>query len=174
MAKRYGAERLSIATPLKRICQELFAFSDEQVFGDAKIKETVDERWGVTPRLMMQKLSVAGRDNLGADVWIRGLVNHIEQSDKELFVIEDMRFVNEARIIHELCVGTGGEPIRGYVIKLECTDKYSEDAGTHPSEAEVDKVPMGLLSALVSSHISEGSVHLRTTLDLFLRELKIV
>ena len=174
MTERYGAERLSIATPLKRICQDLFGFTDEQVFGNAKIKETADERWGVTPRLVMQTLSVAGRENLGADVWIRGLVNHIETSDKELFVIEDMRFINEARIIHGLGASPSGEAVRGHVVKLICADTISKDEGTHPSEAEVDLVPLELLSGIATSHITPGSTHLKSTLDQLLRELHIV
>jgi hypothetical protein len=173
MAERYGAERLSIAVPLKRIVQALYGFTDEQVFGDAKIKETVDPRWGVTPRSVMEKMCDAGIEHIGRDVWIRGVINQIEKSDKELFVIEDVRFTHDCEAIARLGATPTGEPIRGHVIKLVCTTPYSSGEAAS-TDAAVDAVPMEMLTGIVTSHISEDGRHLKSTLDQVLRELHIV
>lgn len=174
MVDKYGAERLSIAMPLKKIVQAVFGFTDEQVFGDAKIKETVDKRWGVTPRSVMEDMCDAGIEFLGPDVWIRGVVNQIEKSDAELFVIEDVRFTHDAQALAALGASPNGEAVRGYVVKLVCTSKFSDTNPDNSTEKGVDAVPMEFLSAVVTSHISPGSSHLRRTLDQILRDLKIV
>jgi hypothetical protein len=44
--------KYSFANPIKRGAMELFGFTEEQVFGDAK--DEIDPTWGITPRLVLQ------------------------------------------------------------------------------------------------------------------------
>ena len=172
----YGAEDLSIARPVKLIAIDVFGFTPEQVFGDATIKEAVDERWGVTPRKVLQDIAEAGRKHLGKEVWIRGILKHIRESKHSLFVIEDMRYEIEASLIGALNFASD-QPIGGYVFRLTCEDSISTDDGTHPTEAEVDLVDPSLLTEDILSHRTPGAEHLKKqiraameTIDLYPRE----
>jgi len=49
---KYKLKRYSFADPIKYGCKEMFGFSDEQCWGN--LKEIVDERYGVTPREILQ------------------------------------------------------------------------------------------------------------------------
>lgn len=152
----YGAEVLSIARPVKLIAIDVFGFTPEQVFGDATIKETVDERWGVTPRKVLQDIAEAGRKHLGKEVWIRGVLKHIRESDNALFVIEDMRYEIEASL-----VGSLDSPVEGYVFRLTCENSISTDDGTHPTEAEVDLVDPDFITEDILSYRTPGAAHLK-------------
>ena len=55
LTERYGYIEYEMATPLKRMLQAYFGFTDEQVFGNQATKTTSDPRWfDVTPRTVMQ------------------------------------------------------------------------------------------------------------------------
>lgn len=168
----YGAEVLSIARPVKLIAIDVFGFTPEQVFGDAIIKETVDERWGVTPRKVLQDIAEAGRKHIGKDVWILGILKHIRESDNALFVIEDMRYEIEANLIGGLNFASD-QPIGGYVFRLTCEDSISTDDGTHPTEAEVDFVDPSLITEDILSYRTPGATHLKEQIRLALETIDV-
>lgn len=125
----YGAQGISFAEPLKRMAMDIWSLTPEQVYGEANVKESIDPRWGISPREMMQRLGQAARDHLYEEIWIHTALDQIKSPG--LYVIEDVRYKNEAESISEL----------GYVWRLHCDDSISTDAGTHPSEYEVDQIP---------------------------------
>lgn len=45
VAKLLGAHEISFAEPLKKFCQEIFAFTDEQVWGPSECRNAPDERY---------------------------------------------------------------------------------------------------------------------------------
>ena len=47
--------RYAFGDPVKQICKNLFSLTDEQL-NDHKMKETIDTRWGISPRKMFQKI----------------------------------------------------------------------------------------------------------------------
>jgi hypothetical protein len=99
LAKHYGYTHLALAIPLKNLCKEHFALTDEQVHG--KLKEVVDERYGVSPR---QILINTGRFYRSIDpmFWVkklRGELLNTLQAQTRVFVISDVRFPNEAEWI---------------------------------------------------------------------------
>ena len=53
LVQHYDFVKLSFAEPLKKVCKELFLLTDEQLY-DPMEKEKVDERWGKSPRQLMQ------------------------------------------------------------------------------------------------------------------------
>jgi len=84
LAKNQGFVRVALADPLKRICRDVFAFSDEQLFGPSEKRNEPDERYHrvrlgikdlsrfeyLTPRYALQRLgSEWGRDCY-ENVWV--------------------------------------------------------------------------------------------------------
>ena len=66
--RKYGHEVLSFCEPLKRIVQQIYAFSDQQLFGPSKYRDAPDLRYPrgdgtfLTPRLALQLFGTeAGR-----------------------------------------------------------------------------------------------------------------
>lgn len=153
---QHQAKRISFATPLKWMACDIWEFTEEQVFGDAEAKETIDSRWGITPREAMQKLGQAARDHIGDDVWIDALLDLIRVEPNRLWVIDDLRYRKEAK--HIVSVG-------GHVLRLHCEDSISIDAGDHPSEAEVDLIPDEHIFVELRSSRRQGLEHLFGLVD---------
>jgi hypothetical protein len=105
---------VSMADPLKRACQELFLFSDQQVFGTQAQKEAIDDRWGCSPRTAMQYLGTdLLRDQIGQimpgvgtelfckrfELWYQA---HAKANPGMCVVVPDVRFPNELATITKL------------------------------------------------------------------------
>lgn len=80
LCKNYGYIKYSFAEPLKKACMEMFGFSYEQVFGDAK--DEIDSVWGCKPRDLLKIIGteVAQYDlpkyvpefqNIGRSIWVK-------------------------------------------------------------------------------------------------------
>ena len=82
----------------------------------------------------MQRLGQSVRDHLGENTWTDLALDRSILG--QLCVIEDVRYVNEARRV----------AARGKLIRLHCEDSISTDAGSHPSEAEVDLIPASIVA----------------------------
>jgi hypothetical protein len=147
--ERYKATRLSFAAPLKALAMELWDFSEEQVYGEADVKEAIDPRWGISPRTAMQRLGEGTRRHLYDGIWIEAVLQKIGRQ-RGIFVIEDLRYLNEAEKISAI----------GYVFRLHCEDSISTDVGTHPSEAQVDQIPVSQIHAELHGSRRQGLDHL--------------
>lgn len=139
LIKHYNFVEKSMAEPLKRACQELFLFSEEQVFGSQEQKETPDPRWfGCTPRKALQYVGTELlRDNLdkimpglGKNIFTHRFklwyVQEMRKNPNLCVVISDVRFQNEADFVRDL---------GGIVIKIDRPSVISSDM--HPSEIEL-------------------------------------
>ena len=94
-----GSTIKSFATPLKEAVKALFMFSDAQVYGTFEEKVTVDPRWGVSPRKVLQKIGTdCIREMLCRDFHVKRMEAEID-SCKETTLIDDVRFVDEAQMI---------------------------------------------------------------------------
>lgn len=140
LAEQYGAVRYSLAAPLKEIAMRTLDLSHEQCWGTQAQKEADDPRYGFSPRWFLQRLGTEGiRHVFGPDVWTRLCLEKIAADQPLLAVVEDVRFVNEAKIIRGLRHGniTGF----GYVWRLECPARETAADGAHASESEWVKAP---------------------------------
>jgi hypothetical protein len=54
LKQRYPVMLYTLANPIKEITRHMFLFNDEQLYG--KLKNVVDERWGITPRESWQTI----------------------------------------------------------------------------------------------------------------------
>ena len=88
----------SFAEPLKRSVKELFLFSNKQLT-DPKLKEVVDPRWGKSPRQIMQLFGTDFvREMIKEDFWVQRMLSFIDKTDAKVFVLDDIRFSEEAQI----------------------------------------------------------------------------
>lgn len=121
--KLHDYEIISFATPIKDMLRVL-GLGDAEL-NDPTIKEIVLDEYGKTPREMMQSLGTEwGRMLVSGDVWISALRKQLKPQKN--YVIDDVRFDNEARFVRE----------RGAVIHVE-RERYIE-GDTHISEAGID------------------------------------
>ena len=101
----HGGRKIAFAGPLKAACASLFRLTPDQLH-DPVAKETLDPRWGRTPRQILQ---VVGTDLLRAqfdvDVFRKSARFGIEAAlaaGETLVVVSDCRFENEAALVREL------------------------------------------------------------------------
>lgn len=99
LVQHYDFVKLSFAEPLKKVCKELFLLTDEQLY-DPMEKEKVDERWGKSPRQLMQ---IIGTDILrkyyDEKIWVNLLLKKMEHYKGKNIVICDIRHPNELDLV---------------------------------------------------------------------------
>lgn len=129
--------KLAFAEPLKKIVGEMFNLTEDQLYGD--LKDSVDPKWGISPRIMFQFVGTdLIRNNIhkilptiGENFWVYSLEQKIKEFNNNTVVfISDVRFISEVELIHKL----GGK-----VIKIERNIPSSGEI-LHQAEAEVDKI----------------------------------
>lgn len=138
----------SFAAPLKAAVKVALGMSEDQVDGD--LKETVDDRYGITPRHAMQTLGTEwGRDRICDDVWIRAAMDRhrvrreVAEGNPDDWVLcngtafagtilTDVRFHNEAAAIRD----AGGVVI--YVVRpgLDTDDNHASERDIEDIAAE--------------------------------------
>ena len=130
LVQHYNFNEFAFADSLKRACIEIFGLTNEQVFGSFQDKETIDDYWNVSPRVIMQTLGTLVRNlskiipNLN-HVWIRKIHKKIIELPKNTnIVISDVRYNDEAEMIKKL---------GGIVIKIE-RKKINDQKDCHESE----------------------------------------
>lgn len=134
---------IAFASPLKEICQQVFEFSHDQLYGSLETKNAPDKRYPrpdgtfLTSREAMQVLGTEFGRRCYPDIWIE---MGMRKAKRELaagrnVVITDVRFVNEAMAI------------RAYAGEIWRVYRPSADAvpATHTSETELDSVRMAVV-----------------------------
>lgn len=133
LVSKYKFHKKAFGEPLKEICQTLFGFNHEQLYGN--LKEIKDKYWGVTPRKVMQFVGTELFRNkmselipgISQNFWLECMRSQIGKYDR--LVISDVRFQNEVDFIHEM---------NGIVIKVERENNEIKD--NHTSESEIRQI----------------------------------
>ncbi len=113
-----GGKVMPFAGPIKEFCQQVFDFSDAQIWGPSQERNKPDVRYRrligyyaddtpqheyLTPRYALQTLGTEwGRDcfeDIWADLGMRRAKAYLATHPLETVVIPDCRFVNEARAV---------------------------------------------------------------------------
>lgn len=139
IANKYNYHKCRIAEPLKQICKYLFDLRDEQMEDDEK--ELVDERWGVSPRKIMQFFGTEIMQkeiqkvipSIDRNFWINKFI-HQQQSHCKPIVISDLRFMHEYNALYK----EYGDKL--IVIKI-LKQQYDRVNDTHVSETEWENIP---------------------------------
>ncbi len=132
----------SFASPLKQI-GEIFGFSYDQLYGTQENKLEIHPYWGISSREFLQKVGTElFRDLLPKvipdmkieySVWV-DLFKMCYRREPKLYVISDVRFLDEARAIKSL---------GGVIIKTERTNNIVSQSGSemkHKSEMELMQI----------------------------------
>ena len=137
-----GYTKRAFAHPLKKGVQELFGFSDEQLYTNKK--EDIDVNWCISPRDAFQfmgtdvvrKMFPLLLPDIGEDFWVcsakKWYDNNVD-GHKGLVVWSDVRFQNEVDFI----LNNGGK-----VFKIERPQlkKIDEKVDKHLSEVSVEDI----------------------------------
>ena len=133
LVANHNFTKMAFADPVKKVAKELFNFNDEQLYGN--LKEATDERWGISPREVFQKIGTdfaqfgiytyfPNMKNIGRKLWVERLF--AEYDPKSDTVISDVRFKHEIeRITKE----------NGIIIKIIRDNSYIDN---HISENEIE------------------------------------
>jgi len=127
LVKEHGFKPIAFADALKDAVAAIFKWPRELLEGDSVasryFREQADPYWSekfgydVTPRYMLQVMGTeAVRDVFDPNLWVYVVEKTISEDPDSNYVITDMRFPNESRIIkkmggHTIRVVRGPEPI---------------------------------------------------------------
>lgn len=158
LINHHGFIKYAFGDPLKKGIQCFFNLSDEQLT-DEKLKEEIDERWGVSPRKLFQ---IIGTDIFQKSIYdfipdlklnqnqnqenIKGhwvylfkewYLNEIKKNPNLKVIVSDARFLHEIETIKEL---------NGKIIKIIRPSKENKNINinindTHQSENEINDIP---------------------------------
>ena len=140
ISEKFGHKHIKISSKLKDIVKVLFNFNDDQVETDCK--EVVDDRWGVTPRTVMQFLGTEMFQYkiqemlpcVQRNFWIKSVIEeHVREATYPI-VISDMRFLHEYTELQKYDV---------FVIKIK-RQQVIQRMDMHPSETEFVNIPVNL------------------------------
>ncbi len=75
LAKKYGFTKIALADPLKRICKEVYSFTDEQLWGPSEFRNQPDLRYPtgrghLSPRVALQTLGTEWGREMYNNTWI--------------------------------------------------------------------------------------------------------
>ena len=103
---KYQLKKIRIAGPLKEACKALFGFSEEAIETD--IKEVIDDRYGASPRQIMQFMGTEIMQyeinkvikGFNRDFFIRRTLIECKKYNEQI-VIADLRFVHEYEFLKQ-------------------------------------------------------------------------
>lgn len=183
--------KISLADPLKRICKQVFNFSDQQLWGPSQFRNEPDPNWPqgdgfLTPRYALQRLGTEWGRDCSPDVWVRYALQQAidlmssttlqytsqrglhSSGSNEYFtngvVIPDVRFGNEVEAIKKA---------GGIVWKITRDGAGLEgSAGQHASEQEMQKIDHRLFSLGIRNNSSKEALF--AVVDALMSELSAV
>jgi len=145
IAHKYGYTKLAFADPLKNIVKVIFDFNDiqvgiDEINCDGTEKDTIDERWGVSPR---QALQFFGTEifqnniqqlipNINKDFFANTLIKKIKEN--HTYVISDIRFLHEYEKLKTLDLT---------IIRIIRPNDFSY-TDNHVSDQEFKKIPFDI------------------------------
>ncbi len=139
--------KYSFANPIKRGAMELFGFTEDQVFGDAK--DEIDPTWGITPRLVLQMMGtevfqydmpkyIPELQVFGRSFWVKRFEQWYNQNKDLDVVICDVRFQHEVDAILKM---------GGTILSVQRPNLSTGDE--HASEKEMDSI-VGITTEIIN------------------------
>jgi ABC-type oligopeptide transport system ATPase subunit len=129
LIQNYKFKKISFADKLKEVACELWDIPKTNLY-DPTMKEKVDPRWGKSYREIMQLFGTEICRVIHWDTWIYHVEKEFKSRTNESFVIDDVRFKNEAELIKKY----GGILIKVVRPTIDFSDSV------HASEVEQDQI----------------------------------
>jgi hypothetical protein len=111
LSDRYGYTEYAMAKPMKDALRVMFGMSEDQLYGP--LKNEVDSRYGITPRIMLQTLgtewaqytlvehSATFKRVIGRHLWAHVFLNRVWVPGHN-YVISDIRFQHEIEALRDI------------------------------------------------------------------------
>lgn len=141
IVNNFGYKKIKISEGLKNMIKCTFNMTEEQLETD--VKDHVDDRWGVSPRRIMQFMGTEIMQyeiqkimpEIGRNFWIKTLVDkYIDKYPNDMFVISDLRFIHEY------------EMLKKYNPCIIRVDRHATvHQCTHVSEKEFTNIPFDII-----------------------------
>lgn len=127
----------SFAYPMKQMMIDYFGFTYDDLY-TVEGKNRYNEFWGMTNREALQKIGTeCFRNNFHVDTWLKTMEVNIRNDLTPIIIIPDVRFLNEAELIHAL---------GGSILKIIRDDVVRDpNQMTHASETMIDQIPYDML-----------------------------
>jgi len=141
IVNKYNYTEYSMASPLKEIAS-IFGFSHEQLHGTQEQKLQKHSVWDISARTFLQKVGTEMfRDihtiipdmKIEKTIWV-DLFKQKYKKDPKMYVISDVRFLDEANMIKEL----GGVIIK--TVRINNISSESKIEHSHISETEMEQI----------------------------------
>lgn len=138
LVEHYNFVELTFAEPLKKICKELFSLSDEQL-NDPVLKEIKDDRWGKTPREILQYVGTdLFREHYDEYIWVKILKEKIRSlPPNQNIVISDIRHQNELDLVTDFA---NSETVFVFRIVNEKTELIVDSHKTENNQLEYSDI----------------------------------
>ena len=133
LSEKYGYEHISFAKPIKDMLSAI-GFTDRQL-NDPIEKERVVPEYGKSSRQFMQLLGTEfGRCMIKESIWVTALEKQLISDEN--YVIDDVRFSNEAAMIH----ANGGKVVR--VVRagqeMGLVDSHISESGLNSEQIDME------------------------------------
>ena len=131
LVKNYNFRKIAFSDKLKKVCSELLDLTPEQCYGD--LKEVVDQRYGKTPRWILQHIGADVFRAIRPDIWADIAIKRYRELAPKCsgVVISDIRFPNELEAVQRA---------EGIIWRICRPDHDGASGGidAHSSEASMD------------------------------------
>lgn len=141
LAECYGFHVVALADPMKQAVRAVFGWSADHTDGD--LKETVDPRWGISPRQALQDIGEqwgqfglcdrfpAFAETTGRLLWTRRALAQCDP--REPWIVSDVRYEHEAEAIR----ADGGFVVRIIRPGHEKSDPHGSESLEWPADEVV-------------------------------------
>ena len=97
---KYGFVSIPFAKKLKEALRAVYDLSEAQLYRDEK--DTVDDRYGLTPRFIMERFATEVARQVHPQTWVMAWERLLQLENSHgnaRFVVDDVRFHNEVKVI---------------------------------------------------------------------------
>lgn len=133
LADKLCASRFAIVDEMKYLVKRVYGFTDAQLWGTQALKETVDERVGISPRKAMEVVGDALNATYGNQFQVLRVLEQISLMSCSFTVVSDVRFAHEADVLR----GAGA-----HLIRLQYAPGLKQWPSSHRSEQEWQTIPV--------------------------------
>lgn len=90
LQEELGFQLTAFADAVKRVAMDVYGLSWDQCYGDGPEKEAIDPRWGLSPRVIMQRIGTEIGRNIHQDTWVRHTLDNIKDAQEgRPYVVRD-------------------------------------------------------------------------------------